>query len=100
MSLKAKLLTQTEVVPIKIYPILAKHHQNRRMIITDSFACLELPMAAQSRKASSQCLPTPQMYHFLPGVANTIVSFPVVNASLARGLMQFRKPVPFTRYTL
>lgn len=34
---------------------------------------------------TSQCFPTPQMYHFLPGVARVITSFPVVKASETGG---------------
>lgn len=34
---------------------------------------------------TSQCWPTPQMYHFLPGVARLITSFPLVNGTLSNG---------------
>lgn len=48
----------------------------------------------------AQCWPTPHMYHFLPGVASTIVSFPEIKASDKAGLMQFWNPVPLTLNTL
>lgn len=49
---------------------------------------------------TSQCLETPQMYHFFPGVARVITSFPLVKASVPAGATQSWKPVPLTLSTL
>jgi hypothetical protein len=49
---------------------------------------------------TSQCLATPQMYHFFPGIAKVITSLPLVRASVPAGAAHCLKPVPLTLRTL
>lgn len=49
---------------------------------------------------TSQCWPKPQMYHFLPGVARVITSFPLVSGTVPAGAEHCWKPVPLTLRTL
>jgi hypothetical protein len=49
---------------------------------------------------NSQCLATPQMYHFLPGSVKGITSLPLVRASVPAGAAHCWKPVPLTLRTL
>lgn len=49
---------------------------------------------------ASQWRPTPQMYHFFPGVVNTMTSFPVVSGSTSAGGTHLWKDVPLTLNTL
>lgn len=49
---------------------------------------------------ASQWRPTPQIYHFLPAVFNSITSFPVVSGRTSAGGEHFWKAVPLTLITL
>lgn len=48
----------------------------------------------------SQCLATPQMYHFCPRVFMLIISFPLVKGTALAGATLCWKPMPSTLMTL
>lgn len=72
-------------------------------VLGDGAGASEMTLMASFWPRSAQCLlgPTlPQMYHFFPGVARGIVSFPLMSGSLSFEATQSLNSSAFTLITL